>query len=95
MSKTEILALLPQIISYLFGAGGLFSYLKGRKERKVALKNQNANALQAMQKAYDDYVKDHREVVKELKQEIADLKYELKQVKKEFKEYRIEHKNCA
>ena len=86
---------LPQVAPYIFGAGGLMAYFQERKKRKVELSHKEAGALQSMQTAYDDFVKDAKAITESLKIEVSELKAELKEVKQDFRDYRQDHKNCA
>jgi len=95
MTNQEILNYGLQAVSYLFGTGGIIAIVRGRKQRKIALDNQQTSALQSMQKAYDDFVKDAKDIIDGLKAELLEVRTELKEVKRDFREYRKEHKNCA
>ncbi len=71
------------IISIVFGAGGFFDAYRQRK------KNQ-ADALEAMQRAYDKYVDDSVARYDELRKEIVELK---KSHKEEITSLKEAHKH--
>ena len=93
MKITEVLGIVTSVAPYVFGAGGTLAYLSERSKRK-------ANALQGMQTAYDDFVKDARNIIDGLKIELSEVKTELKQVhkenrelKKDFSDYKKQHQH--
>jgi len=94
MTVQELFPIIKQVSPYLFGGGGVLMFLTERKKRKIDLAQQETSALQSMQKAYDDFVKDARESINGFKSEINDLKKELKEVREDFRNYRQDHKNC-
>ena len=91
--KQELFNLIPQALPYVFGAGGLLAYFQERKKRQVELSNKEAGALQEMQRAYDEFVKDSRDIINGLRSELKEIKQELKEVKQDFREYRKMYQN--
>ena len=66
------------IVAYLFGAGGFFSWYSERRRRKT-------DALSGMQTAYDKYVEDSDKKFDEMRQEIKDLQTKLDKVEEYWK----------
>jgi hypothetical protein len=92
MKLQTIIDNLPQIISYLFGAGGVLAFFKGRKERQIAIKLGETNAVQGMQVAYDSFIKHSSEVVNQLQSEVKELHNQLCEIKKDFEDYKSQCK---
>lgn len=90
MTIQTIIDNLPQIISYLFGAGGVFAFFQGRKERKIAIKLGEANAIQGLQTAYDNFIKHSNEVIEDLKNEVKELKAQIDRTEQAFQSYKKE-----
>lgn len=86
---------LDNILAYIFGAGGFFSWYSERKRRKI-------DAFSVMQTSYDKYVEDSDKKFEEMKKEIAYFQTKLEKVeehwrkkynalKKEFDIYKKTH----
>jgi len=92
MTLQTIFENLPQIISYLFGAGGVFAFFQGRKERKIALKSQEIDAIQDLQQAYANFIKHSNELIDDLKNEVKELKEQIDRQENAFIEYKTQCK---
>jgi CRISPR/Cas system CMR-associated protein Cmr5 small subunit len=88
MNLQTITENLPQIISYLFGAGGVFAFFQVRKERQIAIKLGEANAIQGLQQAYDNFIKHSNEVIEDLKKEVKELKDQIQRTEESFMKYK-------
>ena len=63
--------------------GGVSGWLFTRKQQAAEVKGAEANALEGMQRAYDNLVKDMNEKFSEIKAENAELKVEINKLHKE------------
>lgn len=74
---------LDNIIAYLFGAGGFFSWLSEKRKRRIS-------ALSGMQEAYDKFVEDSDKKFEDMRKEISSLKVthaqQVQELKKKIKE---------
>ncbi len=100
--KQELFTIIAQSLPYLFGAGGFLAYFQERKKRQVELSNKEAGALQEMQRAYDEFVKDSRDIISVLRADLKEVKLELKEqnqelraVKQDFRDYRKNYKKAS
>ena len=92
MNSQTIIESLPQIISYLFGAGGVLALFQGRKERKISIKSQEADAIQGLQQAYANFIKHSNELIDDLKVEVKELKQQIDRQEEAFIEYKTQCK---
>jgi tRNA(Ile2) C34 agmatinyltransferase TiaS len=67
-------SLLLQALPILVGGGGLLSLFIARKERRAAANLNNTNAVDIMQKVYQQFVKDTAVEINMLKEEIIRLR---------------------
>jgi predicted RNase H-like nuclease (RuvC/YqgF family) len=63
--------------------GGVSGWFFTRKQQAAEVKGAEANALEGMQRAYDNLVKDMNEKFSEIKAENAELKVEINKLHKE------------
>jgi|GEM_PF-5656996 len=70
----ELVHIVAAIISVAFGGGGLLSLILAKKERKAAADMKSANALDIMQKVYQQFVNDTAVEIYQLKEEIKILR---------------------
>lgn len=66
------------VMTLIFGAGGIVAYIGARKERRAQTKIVEASATLEMQKSYAQYVLDNNQVICELKIELKEVKAVLK-----------------
>ena len=76
----------------ILALGGVGAYIGGRKMKKIDEKKAGSDALNSMQKAYNEFVIDQKERYVELKEELTYVRGELKEVKEESKSLREEVK---
>ena len=95
MTIQEILNIATQLSPYIIGTGGLLYAGYQRKlrnialaEKEVALKHQEAGALQKMQVAYDTFVTQSMGVINRLEKEIETLNTKIDKQTKAFEEYK-------
>lgn len=67
-------SLLLQALPILVGGGGLLSLFMARKERRAAADLNTTNAVEIMQKVYQQFVKDTAIEINLLKEEIKRLR---------------------
>jgi hypothetical protein len=67
-------ALWLQALPVLLGGGGLVSLFMARRERRAAANLNNTNAVEIMQKVYQQFVKDTALEISMLKEEIKTLR---------------------
>ena len=70
----DLLNILVTLMSAVFGGGGLLTFILAKRERKAATDMKSANALDIMQKVYQQFVNDTAIEIHQLKEEIKILR---------------------
>lgn len=73
--------------------GGLLGYFKGRKGIQIKNKTDDANATEAMQKAYATFVKDTNIEIKQLRDEMQAVKTENREQRKDLRDLQKDNAN--
>ena len=77
--KQYLLDNFDHVFAYLFGAGGIFSFIIERKKKKT-------DALSGMQLAYDKYVEDSDKKFEEMRSEVSTLRTKLEEVETQWRQ---------
>ena len=83
----ELLNILITVMSAVFGGGGILTFILAKRERKAAADMKSANALDIMQKVYQQFVNDTAI-------EIYQLKEEIKMLRTVVENYKATCENC-
>ena len=83
----ELWNIIATLASVAFGGGGLLTFILAKKERKAATDMKSANALDIMQKVYQQFVNDTAI-------EICQLKEEIKMLRAVVEGYKTTCENC-
>ncbi len=93
---------LPNMLAWIFGAGGLLSAISERRKRKVDLLKAETEskqqimdmyqeALSDLKTRYDEKFKELSDEIKGLKEQVNTWKVKYQRLKKEFDDYRKNH----
>lgn len=70
----EIVNIMITVMGAVFGGGGVLTFILAKRERKAAADMKSANALDIMQKVYQQFVTDTAIEIHQLKEEIKMLR---------------------